>query len=116
MKHAFLHSAAMIFIIYIYWKDTHPGKTGTFCRHKSSSLHKQAVEVIYSLPRSSPDIGKLLSTAQASEKEYNRKYQLKAAQTVQYLARQGLSLQGDGNEIDSKFVQLILLNVNRAAA
>ena len=56
----------------------------------------------------------LLSTAHASEKESDRNYLLKVAQTVQYLARQGLPLCGDGNEIDSNvssfyfFVQIMI--------
>ena len=96
---------------YANWKDA-SGKTGAFCKHESSSLHKQAVEVIYTLPRTTPDVGELLSTAHANEKESNRKYLLKIAQTVRYLARQGLPLRGDGNEIDSNFAQLLLLRAN----
>ena len=45
-------------------------------------VHKQAVEIVYTVPRTTPDAGELLSTAHASEKEYNRKYLLKVAQTV----------------------------------
>ena len=37
---------------------------------------------------------------------------LKVAQTIQYLARQGLPLRGDGNEIDSNFAQLLVLHAN----
>ena len=102
---AFIHRG------YANWKDA-SGKTGAFCKHESSSLHKQAIEAIYTFPRTTPDIGELLSTAHASEKEYNRKYLLKVAQYVQYLARQGLPLRGDGNENDSNFTQLLLLRAN----
>ena len=102
---AFIHCG------YANWKDA-SGKTGAFCKHECSSLHKQAIEVIYTFPRTTPDIGELLSTAHASEKEYNRKYLLKVAQNVQYLARQGLPLRGDGNENDSNFTQLLLLRAN----
>ena len=96
---------------YANWKDA-SGKTGAFCKHESSSLHKQAVEVIYTLPRTTLDVGELLSAVHASEKESNRKYLLKVSQTVKYLARQGLALRGDGNEIDSNFSQLLLLRAN----
>ena len=34
---------------WLFWE------TGAFCKHKSSSLHNQAIEVIYSLPRSGRD-------------------------------------------------------------
>ena len=64
------------------------------------------------LPRTTPDVGELLSTAHASEKESNRKYLQKVAQTLRYLARQGLPLRGDGGEIDSNFAQLLLLHAN----
>ena len=60
---------------YANWKDA-SGKTGAFCKHESSSFHKQAVEVIYTLPRTTLDVGKLPSAAHVSEKESNRKYLL----------------------------------------
>ena len=102
---AFIHRG------YANWKDA-SGKTGAFCKHESSSVHKQAVEVIYTLPRTTPDVGELLSTAHASEKESNRRYLLKVAQAIRYLAKQGLPLHGDGNEMDSNFSQLLLLRAN----
>ena len=36
----------MVFIN-LYWKDDRSGKTGAFCKHKSNSLHNQAIDVIY---------------------------------------------------------------------
>ena len=97
---AFIHRG------YTNWRDV-SGKTGTFCKHDCSSLHKQAVEMVYTVPRTTPDVGELLLTAHASEKECNRKYLLKVAQTVRYLARQGLPLRGDSNENDSNFAPTI---------
>ena len=42
-----------VVFINLHWndfgKDGSSGKTGVLCKHKSSSLHNQAVEVIYSL-------------------------------------------------------------------
>ena len=64
------------------------------------------------LPRTTLDVGELLSSAHASEKESNRNYLLKVSQTVKYLARQGLALRGDGDEIDRNFSQLLLLRAN----
>jgi len=58
---------------YANWKDA-SGKTGAFCKHEYSSLHKQAVEVIYTLPRTTTDVEELLSAAHSIEKESNRKY------------------------------------------
>ena len=68
--------------------------------------------MIYTLPRTTPDVGELLSTAHASEKESNSKYLSKVAQTIQYLARLGLPLRGGSNEIDSNFAQLLVLRAN----
>ena len=39
-------SAEVVFLI-IYWEDGCSRKTGAFCKHKSSSFHNQAVEVIF---------------------------------------------------------------------
>ena len=63
---AFIHCG------YANWKDASGNwmllGTGAFCKYECSS---QAVEVIYTFPRTTPDIrvGELLSTAHASEKE-----------------------------------------------
>ena len=57
VKGAFWHMSQQKWCSYvnIYWKDDPSWKTGAFCKHKSSSLHNQAVEVVYSLPRSGRD-------------------------------------------------------------
>jgi len=55
------------------------------------------------------NVGELISSNHANSKEENRKYLLKIAQSIRYLARQGLPLRGDGNEVDSNFNQLLLL-------
>ena len=44
--------------------------------------------------------------AHANKKASNRKYLLKVAQTVWYLARPGWPLIEGGNDIDSNFAQL----------
>ena len=55
-------SAEVVFINLLYWKDGHSGKTGAFWTHKSSSLHIQAIKVIYNFQEATviPDVGKLL--------------------------------------------------------
>ena len=76
--------------INLYWKDGHSGITVGFCKHKSSFLYNQAVEVIYSFlynqaveakkRRVMPDIGTYYPNsgiAQASEQTSNRKHLLK---------------------------------------
>ena len=96
IQHAFSLALNKSGIINLYWKDGHFEKTGGFCKHKYSSLYSQALEVIYSSPRSgcgtwcSYLLSKLYRLC--SEKACNRKYLLKVAQTVRYLARPGWPL------------------------
>ena len=45
----------------------------------------------------------------AKEKECNRKMLLKILSSIRYLGRQGLALQGDGDEDDGNFLQLLKL-------
>ena len=101
MKHACSLALSKVVFINLYWKDDCFGttKTGGFCKHKSSSLQSSCWG---DLPRSGrdADIG---SYYPVSEKVSNRKYLLKVAQTVQYLARPGWPLKEDGNETDSTF-------------
>ena len=54
-------------------------------------------------------MGDLLSKAAASQKQQNRKYLLKVLSSLRFLARQGLSLRGDGDETDSNLYQLLHL-------
>ena len=72
-----------------YWKDdcSGTGKTGGFCKYKSSSLYNQAVEVIFQEEAVMLTLALTIQIAQASEKASIRKYLQKVAQTVQYLAR-----------------------------
>ena len=82
MKCAF--SLALVFTN-IFWKDGRSGKTGGFCKHKCSSLYNKAVDVIYIVCQEVavvPDVALTIRIVQASEKASNRKYLLKAAQTV----------------------------------
>ena len=87
---------------YSNWKDA-SGDKGGFASHKCSSVHKRAVEVVETLPRTTRDIGEQLSSSHAEEKLQNRSYLLKIFQTIQFLSRQGLALRGDQNDQESKF-------------
>ena len=51
----------------------------------------------------------MLSTSHASEKAVNRQCLMKIAENIRFLARQGLSLCGDGTEDNSNFNQLLHL-------
>ena len=51
----------------------------------------------------------MLSTSHASEKAVNRQCLMKIAENIRFLARQDLSLRGDGTEDNSNFNQLLHL-------
>ena len=78
------------------WKDA----TVSLKKHEQSSCHREAVEVMVSLPATTRDIGEMLSQ-QHAKKEGNRKVLLKILANVKFLARQGLAFRGDGNESDA---------------
>ena len=88
------------------WNDA----TRLFSNHESSVTHKSAVEVVITLPRTMGNVGEMLSSTLAAQKHTNQQYLLKVAQSVKFLARQGIPLRGDGNERDSKFMQLLYLH------
>ena len=51
----------------------------------------------------------MLSRQAATDKRENREYLLKVLSTVRFLARQGLAVQGDGDETDSNLHQLLFI-------
>ena len=61
------------------------------------------------LPATTQDIGEQLSSQHARDKEQNRRMLLKITSCVRFLARQGLSLRGDGDETNSNFLALLSL-------
>jgi hypothetical protein len=88
------------------WKDA----TIAFRTHESSSCHKEAVEQMITLPVTTRHVGECLSSAVAEEKRINRACFMKLLTSVQFLARQGLALRGDGKgEVDGNFNQLLKL-------
>lgn len=89
------------------WKDA----SRCFNNHEKTTTHKTAVEMVITLPRTTGDVGEMLSSTLATEKRDNRCYILKVAETIKFLARQGIPLRGDGDEADSNFMQLLHLRV-----
>ena len=55
------------------------------------------------------DVGEMLSREHAHEKSENRQCLLRILSNIRFLSRQGLSFRGDGDEIDSNFIQLLKL-------
>ena len=87
------------------WKDG----TIAFKKHESSVSHKEAMQVMVTIPSSCPDVGEMLSKQHAKEKWDNRQCFLKILSNVRFLSRQGLAFRSDGSEINSNFMQLLKL-------
>ena len=78
---------------YCNWKDA-TGEKGAFSTHQKSATHKRAVEVIFTLPATTGNVGEMLSRAHAWERLENRDYLLKLFQNIRFLSRQGIALCG----------------------
>ena len=87
------------------WKD---GTIG-IKKHEVSGSHKGALQVMVVIPSTCRDVGDMLVKQHKQEKKDNRQCLLKIISNVQFLARQGLPFRGDGEEIDSNFIQLLKL-------
>ena len=87
------------------WKDA----TVRFVKHEQTTTHKIAVDLVVTLPRTTRDVGEMLSSAHAAEKAVNRHCLLKIAESIRFLARQGLPLRGNYDGSDSNFTQLLRL-------
>ena len=81
----------------------------SFKKHEQSSCHREAVEVMVTLPATTRDIGETLLQQHAQEKAGNKKILLKIHSNTRFLARQGFTFRGDGSESDSNFLQLLKL-------
>ena len=93
------------------WKNA-TSKDKGFAKHEGSSCHKEAVERHVTLPQETEDIKESMSDAYATEARSNRKCLLTILQNIQYLARQGLPLRGQGSGENSNFTQLLVLRSN----
>ena len=70
----------------------------------------EAVEVIITLPKFTPDVGEMLVKAHKTEKENARGMFAVILSSVHFLARRGLALRGN-NDADSNLTQLLQLRV-----
>ena len=93
---------------YCNWKYA-TGNKGAFNTHERYGTHKMAVECLVTLPTSYRNVGEMLSSQYALDKQSNWDYLLKVVQNVQFLARQGIAMRGDLDESDSNFMQLLML-------
>ena len=86
-----------------------------FEKHQGTIAHRQAVEMVKTIPNTTRDVGELLSEAHAQQKAENREMLQVILSTIRYLGRQGLALRGRykvddlgrSGELDSNFLQLL---------
>ena len=97
--------AAFIYKGFCNWKDATVGMK----IHELSACHKTVMEIMVVLPSSYKDVGEQLSQQHANEKRDNRQCLLNILSNLRFLARQGIALRGDSQEVDSNFIQLLKL-------
>ena len=68
--------SAFIYNGFCNWKDA----TRCFSGHEDSATHKTSVEVVITLPKTTCDVGEMLSSTLAAQKRTNGEYLLKVAQ------------------------------------
>ena len=81
---------------YCNWKDA----TSAF-KKQESKTHCEAVEAMITLPKTTSDVGELLSKAHKEEKELARDMLRSILSSVRYLARQGLTLRCDDDAVSN---------------
>lgn len=89
------------------WKDV-TTKRG-FPAHERSDCHREAVEHLLNSPAKKQDTREHLPAEHEEEKAVNRRNLLKILSNIQFLARQGLAIQGDCDDSNSNFFQLCRL-------
>lgn len=76
-----------------------------------ASTHKLAVDTI-TLPKTTGDVCQMLSSSYKEETAVNRRCLKTIAESIRFLARQGIALRGDDDEKDSNFMQLLFLRAS----
>ena len=74
-----------------------------------SGCHNEAIEVMITIPATTPNIGEMLSNQHAISKGKKRETLHQIFTAMRFLCRQGHALQGDGCEKDGNFTQLLLM-------
>ena len=80
-----------------------------FPEHEESECHKDATQVIITIPEDTRDVGEMLSHTLAVERKENRECLYKILSNIRFLACQGYAIRGDHDELDSNFTQLLKL-------
>ena len=85
------------------------GYTNWIKKHEVSGCHREAVDVVITLPHTTRDIGEQLSLQYNKNKKSNQPILLQKLRSIRYLARQGSPLIGAGDDSNGNFVQLLNL-------
>jgi len=78
-------------------------------KHAASACHREAVEVVITLPATTEDVGELISASHQRDKQQNSTVLMKLLCSIRFLTRQGMALRGDGSEEDGNYLQLLQL-------
>lgn len=100
---------------YTNWKNARSTDKG-FNKHESSKCHKQALQRLVEIPKSTEDVSQLLQSNHTNLQSQSRASLLKIISCLRYLARQGLSLRGHGDDKESNFTQLLKFRAEDDAA
>ena len=69
--------------------------------------HRDSVDKVITLPKTTKDIGETLSTKHSENKNDNRECLIKILSSLRFLGRQGLPIRGDGDDTDRNYTQLL---------
>ena len=61
-----------------------------FEKHKNSRAHAEAFSLVVKIPKSTKDVGEMLSATHEAEKMENRKALLSIISSIKFLGRQGM--------------------------
>ena len=87
------------------WKDA----TSSFKKHQASKAHGEAVQAVITLPKTTKNVGDLLSSAYTAQREQARDMLRIILSSVRFLARQGLALRGNTSDESANLIQLLHL-------
>ena len=79
-------------------------------KHQDSKTHCEAIEAVITLPKTTADVGELVSKAHREERVSARDMLTIKLFSVRYLARQGSALRGDA-DVESNLIQLLCLRL-----
>ena len=87
------------------WKDA----TVNFKKHLQSKSHREAVDAVVKLPKTTRDVAEQLSRAHRAEKEQARDTLHLILSSIRFLGRQGLAMRGTGSDESDNLTQMLYL-------